>query len=570
LAKSRSHKTKALFTVLFALVVLVLINVLSSVVHTRFDLTKEGRFSLTEATKDLLFEVDDVVTVKVFLEGEFPAGFKRLRNSTKDMLDEFRSYTGNDLQYEFVDPFKDVEDPSERNIIRNDLLEKGLIPRRVIENTDDYSEKVIFPGALVIYGNKEFPVNLLEEQRGGDANEVLNNSISLLEFKFANAFQKCLRQGKPRIAFLTGHGELQGRDIADIQLSLSTYYLISYLNLTEFDVVPPAISVLVVSKPKTKFSELEKFKIDQFIMNGGRVLWLVESLNIEMDSLLRKSEYMATVNDLNLEDMLFKYGVRVNDNLIQDLQCSPIPLVVGTDKSGNAQQQKLFPWLYNPIITNTNQEHPITKNLDAVSCEFVGTIDTIKQKGVKKDILLSSSEYSKVFFNPVLVDINMVRQKPNKEQFKKSYQPIAVALEGNFTSVFENRLAFETRAVLDTIDGFKLRDSSLHTKMVVVADGDIIKNDYDKKNDRPFPLGFNKFTNDNFGNKDFVLNSIEWLNDNSGIIVARSKDVKLRLLDTERAREEKSFWQLINIVLPLVFVLIFGLIYGFVRRRRFG
>jgi len=570
LAKSKTHKTKAILAVLFALIVLVLVNVLSTVFHTRFDLTKEGRFSLTEATKDLLIGVDDVVTVKVYLEGEFPAGFKRLKNSTKDMLDEFRAYTGNDLQYEFLDPFEGIDDAKDRKVIYEGLIKKGLSPQRLIENNDEYSEKVIFPGAIVIYRNKEYPINLLEAQRGRAADEVLNNSISLLEFKFANAIQKCVRNGKPRIAFLQGHGELKNEAIADVQLYLSTYYLISYLNLQEFDIVPPQIDVLIVSKPTEKFSELDKFKIDQFIMNGGKVMWLVENLNIEMDSLLRKDEYFATLYDLNLEDMLFKYGVRINDNVIQDIQCSPIPLVVGVDQSGNAQQQKLFPWLYNPIFTNTNQEHPITKNLDAVAGEFVGTIDTIKQEGVKKDILLTSSQYTKVFYHPVLVDLNMVRKEPNKAEFKKSFQPTAVALEGRFKSVFENRLAFETKAILDTIDGFELRDSSLQTKMIVVSDGDIIKNDYDKRNDRPLPLGFDKYTNQTFANKDFILNAIEWLNDNSGIIVSRSKDVKLRLLNSEKVSDEKSYWQLLNIILPLIFVVLLGFVYNFIRRRKFG
>ncbi len=570
MAKSKTYKSKAILGVLFALVILVLINVLSTVFHTRFDLTKEGRFSLTEATEDMLIDLEDVITVKVYLEGEFPAGFKRLKNATKDMLDEFRAYTGNDLQYEFIDPFDDVTDAKERKVIYDQLIEKGLSPQRLIENNDEYSEKVIFPGAIVIYRNKEYPVNLLEAQRGRGSEEVLNNSISLLEFKFSNAIQKCIRNGKPRIAFLKGHGELEGADIADVQLYLSTYYLISYLNLQEFDVVPPQVDVLIVPKPTQRFSELDKFKIDQFIMNGGKVMWLVENLNIEMDSLKRKDEYFATLYDLNLEDMLFKYGVRINDNVIQDIQCSPIPLVVGVDRAGNAQQQKLFPWLYNPIFTNTNQEHPITKNLDAVAGEFVGTIDTIKQQGVKKDILLTSSQYTKVFFHPAMIDINMVRKEPQKEQFKKSFQPTAVALEGEFKSVFENRLAFQTKAILDTIDGFELRDSSLNTKMIVVSDGDIIKNEYDKRNDRPLPLGFNKYTNQTFANKDFILNAIEWLNDNSGIIVSRSKDVKLRLLNAEKVKEEKSFWQLLNIIGPLIFVILFGLIYNFIRRRKYA
>ncbi len=563
------NKSKSILILLFAFVVFVLLNILSSVFHTRFDLTKEGRFSLTKATQKLLSDTDDIVTVQVFLEGQFPAGFKRLRNATQDMLDEFRAYTGNQLQYEFYDPLEGVEDADTKKSIYDELVNKGLQPQRLIEQNDEYSEKVIFPGALVIYKGREYPVNLLEQQLGRDPQEVINNSIALLEFKLANAIQKCQRGRKERVAFLTGHGELADYQLADIQITLSSYYHITKLNLDEFDIVPPNVDVLVVAKPTEAFAELEKFKIDQFIMNGGKVMWLVENLAVDLDSLKGKSDYLAVPYNLNLEDMLFKYGVRVNDNLIQDIQCSPIPLVVGVDRLGNAQQQKLYPWYYNPLLSNVNTEHPVTKNLGSVAGEFMSTIDTIRQKGVKKEILMSSSQYTKVAFNPIRIDINMAREKPDQAQFKKSFQPVAVALEGTFESVFKNRLAFQTKAVLDSIDGFELRNESLPTKMIVVSDGDIIKNAYDKRNDRPLSLGFNKYLNQNFANKDFVLNSIEWLLDNSGVIVARSKDVKLRLLDAERSKNEQNFWQLLNILLPLGIVVLFGLMYNFIRRRRF-
>ncbi len=570
LPKRKSHKRTAIFMVLFSFAILVLVNMLSSVVHTRFDLTKEGRFSLTKPTRQLLTNVEDVITVKVYLEGSFPAGFKRLRNSTQDMLDEFRSYTGNMLQYEFIDPFEGITDAGERKAIYNQLMEKGLQPQRLIENTEEYSEKVIFPGALVIYGSREFPINLLEEQRGRGAEEVLNNSISLLEYKLANAIQKCFAKGKGSIALLEGHGELGGRDVSDVLLSLSNYYLISTLNLDNYDIVPMLLDVLIIAKPQTAFTELQKFKIDQFIMNGGKVLWLVDNMAADLDSLKTRNQYMARPLNLNIEDQLFKYGLRVNDNLIQDVQCNPIPLVVGVDKSGNAQQQKLFPWLYNPVFTNANPDHPITKNMDAVAGEFASTIDTIRQKGVSKEILLSSSQYTKLMYDPVMIDMSLVKQKPDQTLFKKSFQPVAVALEGRFESVFKNRLGFGTKAVLDTIDGFELRDESIINKMIVVSDGDIIKNDFDYKNDRPMPLGFNKYVNKTFANKDFILNAIEWLLDDSGIIVARSKDVKLRLLDSERIKSEGSFWQMINIFLPLAAVLLFGLLYGFVRRKKYA
>jgi len=570
MSKKRIYKTQSLIQVLFVLALFILLNILSSVFHTRFDLTKEGRFTLTDATTKLLSQTEDVITVRVFLEGEFPAGIKRLSNATRDILDEFRAYTGNQLQYEFIDPL-DTPNAEERKAITQQLTDKGLLPRRLFENEEGYSaNKVFFPGALVLYQGKEYPVMLLEEQGGKGAQTVINNSISLLEFKLANAIQKLQRSGKPRIAFLRGHKEWEGENIADISNALAPYYILSELDLVEFPLVPREIDVLIIAKPILPFQEAEKFKIDQFVMQGGKVMWLFDPLVADIDSLQTRTSFIAPPYNLNIEDMLFKYGVRVNENLVQDLRCNPIPLVVGVDQSGNAQQQRLFPWLYHPILTGLNQEHPITKNLGAVATEFVSTIDTIKQAGIKKDILLATSQFTKVQFSPVKVDIEAARERPNEKQFKKSFQPVAVSLEGIFPSVFKNRLAFSTLEMLDTIKNFKLREESVPNKMIVIADGDLIRNEFDKRNNRPLPLGYYKFTKETFANKDFLLNCIEWLLDNSGIIVARSKDVQLRLLDDKRIKEEKNYWQIFNISIPLIMVLIGGLLYGFWRHRKYA
>lgn len=551
--------------------ILILLNVLSSVFHTRFDLTKENRFTLTEATTDLLEEMEDEVIVTVYLDGEMPAGIKRLKNATRDMLDEFRAYTGNQLQYSFDNSLGEAETTeAKRNIIKS-LGEKGLSPQRFrINEGDGFEEKVFIPGAIFKANGREYPVNLLEALGSGGSQESINNSIALLEYKMANAIQKLGRDGLPRIGFLRGHGELDTAKLADVAASLSTHYIISELNLDDFTVAPNEYDLLVVAKPTKRFDEKDKFKIDQFITHGGKVLWCVENLAADIDSLKNKPYYSPTPFNLNLEDMLFKYGVRINDNIIQDLQANPIPLVVSVDQLGNAQQQSMFPWLYHPVFTNANQEHPITKNLGAVQGEFVATIDTIKQEKVKKDILLTSSQYTKVFYPPIKIEVEQARQKNNPEQFRKSYQPVAVALEGQFESVFKNRLAVKTEEMIQSMEGFEFMELSEPNKMVVIADGDVLKNDYDNRNRRSLPLGYNKFAQKNYENKTFVLNAVEWLLDNSGIIVARNKNVELRLLDVERIKKEKTFWQVLNIAVPLLLVLIFGLVYNVVRCRRFA
>lgn len=567
----RSHKIQSLISALIIIGILVLVNVLSSAFNTRFDLTKEGRFTLTDATKDLLEEMEDDVIVKVYLDGDMPAGIKRLRNATQDMLDEFRAYTGNQLQYSFDNSLEEAKSTEEKRNIVQSLVEKGLNPQRFrIQEEDGFEEKVFMPGAIVIVNGKEYSINLLEALGSGGSQESINNSIALLEYKLGNAIQKLQRNKRPRIGFLRGHGELDTLQLADIAASLSTNYILSELNLNDFTVSPNEYDVMVIAKPTQPFDEKDKFKIDQFVTHGGKILWLVEPLAADIDSLKGRGSFSPRPFNLNLEDMLFKYGVRINDNIIQDLQANPIPLVVSVDNLGNAQQQSLFPWLYHPILTNANQEHPITKNLGAVQGEFVATIDTIKQEKIKKDVLLTSSQYTKVYYPPIKIEIEQARQQQNPEKFKKSYQPVAVALEGRFESVFKNRLAFKTQEMIQSLDGFEFMEISENNKMVVISDGDIIKNGYDSRNRRPTPLGYNQYAKKSYENKTLILNSIEWLLDNSGIIVARNKDVELRLLDMERIKQEKSFWQILNVGLPLVLVLFGGLVYNFIRRRRFA
>jgi len=570
LSKKASYRAKAFLTVLITLGIFIFLNVLSSFINKRIDLTKEGRFTLTQATKDLLRETDDLVTVQVYLDGEMPAGIKRLRNATNDMLDEFRAYTGNKLQYRFSNPLEGVEGNEAKRNVLEELAKKGISPQRFrIQDGEGFEEKVFLPGALVIYKGREYPVNLLEALGAEGSQNSINNSVALLEYKLANAMQKLRRNRKPRIGFLKGHGELDTMQLADAAASLAPYYVLSELNLDDFTVSPDEYDLIIAAKPTQPFSEKDIFKLDQFVTHGGKMFWLLENLAADIDSLQNRPYYIPTPFNLGLDELLFKYGVRVNESLLQDLQSNPIPLVVGVDALGNANQQSLFPWLYHPVFTNANKEHPITKNLGPVAGEFVATIDTIKQAEVNKTILLTSSQYAKVFYPPIKIELEQARQQPNPEQFRKSFQPVAVALEGNFGSIFTNRMNVQ---MMEIIDGFKdwgFKEKSEQNKMLVVSDGDMIHNDYDRRNRRPLPLGFNRFNKKTFSNKDFVLNGVEWLLDNSGIIVARNKDVTLRLLDVERIKKEKTFWQTINVVLPLVFVLLFGLIYGFIRKRRF-
>lgn len=567
------NKQQAILQVSILIAILIGCNVVANYFYARVDLTKEKRFTLTDATKDLLEDLDEVVFLQIYLEGEMNAGFKRLRNSTFEMLNEFKAYAGHNIAYEFIDPLADTEGKERQRVVEQ-LMKKGLEPKRIIENKEEYSEKVIFPSALVVYKGRELPITLLEEQLNKGAEETLNNSIALLEYNLANAIQKLQRPTRPALAFIEGQGELEGEELQDMAATLSKYYIIERVNLKDNLYIPKKYAAAIIAKPTQKFEEQNKYKIDQYLMNGGRVLWLVENMRTHLDSLKNKSgSFIALDYGLNLDDQLFKYGVRLNFDLVQDLQCGAIPLTVGVDKFGNATQIKPFPWLYFPILTQSNKDHPVTKNLDAVLGKFTATLDTIQTKNanIKKTILLKTSPYSRTMTAPIKVNVNDARQKPNPDAFEgKGNKAVAVALEGEFVSPFKNRLALSTKQMIDTIEGLSVKDKSDYTRMVVIADGDIIKNDIDRKTGRVVPLGYYKYSKQTFANKELLFNAIEWLTDEKGIIAARSKDIKLRLLDMQKVKSERFMWQLLNVGLPILLVLLFAGGYNFYRRRKYA
>ena len=366
---------------------------------------------------------------------------------------------------------------------------------------------------------------MLNNQFGQGPQEALNNSIILLEYKFAKAIKNLIRNRKPQVAFLEGHGELGDQEIDDLARSLSEFYELVRHDLAKELFIPKEYDVVVVAKPDTFFKESDKYKIDQYIMRGGKVLWFLETLHAEMDSLRGRNVFIPQPYRLNLEDQLFKYGVRVNNNLIQDLVCNPIPLVIGYQ--GDVLQTQIYPWYFFPLLTSSG-DHPIVKNMDAVAAQFVSSIDTVGAKDIRKTVLLHSSQYTKLVFDPVRVNLGILKNPPDEAQFNKPYQAAAVLLEGEFESVFENRLAATTLRMIDTVQDHSFKERSIPTKMIIVADGDIIRNDM-TRDGLAYPLGYDKYSDQTFANKDFILNALEYLIDDSKLIETRAKEIKLRM-----------------------------------------
>ncbi len=541
---------------------LLILNVVSSSFFERFDFTKEKRYSLSENTKTLLSKIEEPLQVTVYLEGDFPAGFKRLRNSTRDLLADYRAYSNSRIRYDFVNPSSGDQETQQR--IYQDLIEKGLEPTNLtVDNEGGRTQKIIFPAALITYKGEQIAVNLFQNKQNTSPEEVLNNSVQNLEYAFTSAIKKVLSGGKPRIGFTEGHGELNDLQLADAMNALQYGYEAGRVDLKSITFEGlDKMKLLIIPKPDLEFTEAEKYKIDYFLMKGGSLFWAVDNVHAELDSLKRAGSQLAFAKKLNLDDMLFKYGIRINYDLIADMNCSQIPLSVG-NVGGQAQIQ-LVPWLFYPIFI-PGSNHPLVKNLDGIRSEFANTIDTIAIPEVKKQIILSTSPFNRLLRIPSLISLQMVEQEPDPESFKSISRPVGVLLEGKFPSVFVNRPVPE--GINETV---KIPAKSIDTKMIVVSDGDILKNQISSKDGSPFPLGFDRYTEQQFGNKNFLLNIADYLTDDSGIIELRNKEIKIRLLDKARIRSEKLSWQLINIITPLLLIGIFAVLYHIYRKKRFA
>ena len=549
---------------------LLLINLIATRFYTRFDLTKEKRYSLVKPTKTLLRNLDDVVSVQVYLDKDVNAGVLRLRNSVEDIMNEFKAYGGSNFEFEFLDPLEGKTEAQQIDIIK-EFRKKGIMGTNLkVQSSEGFQQKYILPGAVVTYRGRQLPVNLLENQIGYTPEDNLNNSIISLEYKFSSTINKLRQHHKPRILFTQGHNELMPIEMLDIANSLSdAEYEVGEFDLSSNYRIPPDAACVVIAKPQSKFEEKDKFKIDQYIMNGGKVLWLRESVSADMDSLRNAEQmFMALPTEDNLDDMFFTYGARINQDLVQDIQlCNPIPLVTGN--LGGQPQTQLFPWYYFPLLIPAENNHPIARNLDPVASYFTSTIDTIKSSSVKKTILLTTTKYSKALMAPVRVHLAMIREKADASKYVQPNLACAVLLEGSFTSVFKNRIADSYIDMTDTVKELKFLDKSKDTKMIIIADGDLIRNEVQRSGEI-WPLGYYSISGQTLANKTFIMNCIEYLTDENGLIESRSKEIKVRLLDKQKVKAESTKWKIINTLLPILMVIIFGLIYAYIRKRKFA
>ena len=562
------NSVQATVRLLLVLGALVLVNVLVSFVNLRLDLTEEQRYSLHPNTRALMNNLQDVVFVRVYLEGDFPPGFRKLRNATEDLLQQMRRESGGKLEFEFKDPSAQP-DQRTRDELYQQLYKQGLQPTDLQVRGEDQSltRQVIWPGAMVYYRGQEKPVNLLLGGGSGSSPmQVLNASEENLEFALVDVIDKIIRIKKPKIAFSEGHGELEPALVSDFAKSLSEHYNVTRYDLNRTEAVPEDIDLLVVAKPSTYFSDWARYKLDHFVMRGGRILWCLEGVGASMDSMNSENAFMAMPLETGLEDLLFRYGIRINANLVQDFRAAPIPIVYGS--MGGQPQTKLYPWYYFPLVIGDGQ-HPLSRNLDPVLMRFVSSIDTVTAPGLTKKVLLTSSDRSRVLASPLRVHLGTATEALEESQFQTQPLPLAVLLEGTFYSAYRKRILndFALRAV-DSL-GMKPIDSVRNGRMIVVADGDMLRNEVRPSTGDIYPLGLDRFTGQQYGNRNFALNTVAYLLEDRSTIELRARKISLRLLDGRKLKTQKTYWQAFNLGVPLVLLLVFGSWRFYARRRRY-
>ncbi|WP_430820679.1 gliding motility-associated ABC transporter substrate-binding protein GldG [Carboxylicivirga caseinilyticus] len=556
---------KAITQLVVLLAGLIILNLIASQWFFRIDLTSEKRHTLSSTSVNMLKELPSEVLIKVYLGGELNVGFQKLSRATKEMLEEFQSVGKKKIDFRFLDPNDGNAD--EKKALLEQLREYGFEPQPVFENAEDgrQIQSYVFPYALINFNDRIIGVNLLENLPGKGGAENLNISIESLEYKLTDAIRRLTTDEMPKVAFLEGHGELDELDVIEATDALSHYYQVDRGRLGTDVTILNDYKAVIVAKPSKSFSEKDKFILDQYLMNGGRLLYLIDAVNITLDSLRKEPQTLGLYNDVNLDDQLFRYGIRVNPVLVEDIQAGRILM----NARPNGQPQLVpVPWLYSPLLTPSG-DHPVTRNINMVRGDFTCTIDTVgSELNLKRTVLLTTSRYTKLNGTPVFVTMADFNKKPVQEEFSASFMPTAIIEEGVFTSVFQNRPVPNELNYASS----KVRTSSLPTRLMVIADGDIIKNEvrFKESNPRITPLGYDEGSQQVYGNKDFIVNAVNYLCDDDGWMQLRGRHLTLRLLDRAKLSQGTAKWKWLNVGLPVVLVIFGSLLFFVIRKKRYG
>lgn len=552
------------------IVALVLVNLLASFFHARIDLTEEKRFTLSQSTKQMVSELEEPVYIDVFLEGDFPAGFKKLANAVEETLQEFKQSGRSRIVYQFHDPLNNITDGV---TYADSLAAMGAVPINLtVQLSAGEQQQYVFPIAWVRYKDRSMLVELYSGGKRFITPEEMNVAESQLEYRFINAIDKLVNTNRPIVGYSVGNGQPVGPEVQDlIENTLRPNFQLFTLNLNDQPFIPDTFKVILIVKPTISFTEQQKLKLDQYIMRGGKIIWSIDNLAAEMDSLQSNAQTIAYERNLNLTDLFFRYGARINPDLIMDLQCDFLPFIVGGTQEN--PQYEFLKWNYFPLFESPSN-HPINRNLRLVSGRFVNSIDTVSSEGIKKTVLLKSSTNSRTIGSPALISLNENRNAAEDDLYKQNGIPAAILLEGAFRSLYDNRISKANQDSMRSMGYEYLPRAPQSSKMVLIGDGDIFLNEFSIRQAQILPMGMNQYTigtqyEYQFANRDFLLNSIEYLVSDLSIIETRNKEFTLRLLDARRTSAEKLNWQLLNIAVPILLIIVIGLIFQAIRKYKY-
>ena len=564
LSDNKSVKIRSWLQLITMIAGIILVVSASSLIQLRWDLTEDKRFTLSKPTLNILKHLNNDIYIQVYLDGEIPIPLKRLKRSVGEILDEFRIASGRKIDFEFINPSAG-KDAKQRETLYQSLVNKGLSPVNLQagDNEGGSTRKIIFPGMIVNYNGIEVPVNFLNNSTPSYEQNILR-SVEGLEYELIQTIATLSSDSINKVAFIEGQKEISEIETADITMNLAKFFTVDRGTIGGKTGVLDKYAAVVIAGPEKVFSESDKLVLDQYIMNGGKVLWLIDEVAVNSDSLVY-GETVGIYRPLNIEDQLFRYGVRINPAIVQDLECAQIRLMV---MNGTSRQQVVpAPWIYYPLL-RPSSKHPITRNLNRVKGEFVNYIDTVGlDPAIRKKVLLATSLQSRTISPPVVISLKEADLTPDEKDFNKPNLPVAVLLEGTFPSAFKNRMVGN----LTDDKNLKIKTESKETRMIVISDADIIRNEVKRSglNETPLPLGQDKYTQQIYGNRDFLINCLNWLVDKNGIMELRSRELKLRLLKTKLIKSEKLKWQMINIIGPVLLVILSGLLYSYFRRKKY-
>jgi len=561
---SADVRKESLMNFLSVSFIAVAVAIISSFLHIRLDLTEDHRYTLSKPTRKILSNLEKDIYIQVWLDGEMPVQFKKLRRSVRETLDEFRIASGRKIDYEFINP-SDGKTQEERNRKYESLIAKGLNPVNIQSKDQEGGtvRKIIFPGMTINCNKSEIPVNFLKNDQTSSSDANFLHSLEGLEYEIIKTVSTITSDSIRKIVFIEGQNELNDLEVADATMALANYYSVDRGKIDGRLGVLSRYSAVIIAAPSLPFNEKDKLAIDQYIMGGGKVLWLLNEVAVNEDS-LRFGETVAMYRPLNIDDQLFRYGVRINPVVLRDLDCVPIPMKV---VSGGSEQLVPVPWIYYPLLTGS-QQNPVTRNINRVVSKYPNYIDTVgRDPGISKSVLLSSSKYVNLLTPPAIISLKDADIKPVESQFNHSFLPVAVGLSGKFESVFRNRLVES----LVNDRNYKITETSVNTRMIVVSDGSIIRNDVRTNRGQlePVTLGMDRYTGQVYGNKDFIVNCVNWLADDDGLLQLRSREMKMRLLDRQFIKDKRMILQALNVLLPLLLVIASGILFNILRRKRY-